>query len=137
MEQSDLKYKHDYTVDVIIPTYRSDEKLNQLLAMLHRQTVKPNRVIILHTEEFEGQEQPLPELSESNITVVPIDKASFDHGGTRKYGASLSDADIIMFMTQDAVPADELLIEKLLESYQDPWVSASYARQLPDENTLY
>ncbi|MDD3174727.1 MAG: glycosyltransferase [Herbinix sp.] len=124
---------NNYTVDVIIPTYRSDEKLNKLLTMLYRQTVKPNRVIILHTEEFPGQEQPLPDISESNITVLPIDIKSFDHGGTRKYGASISDSDIIMFMTQDAVPADELLIEKLLEPYEDPWVAASYARQMPEE----
>jgi rhamnosyltransferase len=126
---------NNYSVDVIIPAYRSDEKLNKLLKMLYQQTVKPNKVIILHTEEFQGQEQQLPEIKESNITVIPIDKKDFDHGGTRKYGASLSSADILMFMTQDAVPKDEFLIEKLLEPYDDPWVSATYARQLPDENS--
>lgn len=138
MEQTKLNEKNlnnNYTVDVIIPTYRSDEKLNKLLNMLYLQTVKPNRVIILHTEEFPGQEQPLPEIEGSNITVVPVDIKTFDHGGTRKYGASLSDSDIIMFMTQDAVPTDELLIEKLLEPYENPEVAASYARQLPDEKT--
>lgn len=127
--------KHNnYTVDVIIPTYRSDEKLSKLLKMLYQQTVKPNKVLILHTEEFQGQEQMLPEIKESNISVIPINKKDFDHGGTRKYGASQSSADILMFMTQDAVPKDEFLIEKLLEPYSDPWVSATYARQLPDEN---
>jgi rhamnosyltransferase len=65
--------------------------------------------------------------------VVPINKADFDHGGTRRYGASLSKADILMLMTQDAVPADEYLIEKLLEPYADPRVAATYARQLPGE----
>ena len=123
----------NYSVDVIIPTYRSDEKLEKLLQMLYLQTIRPDRVIILHTEEFKGQEQPLPEIQGSNITVVPIEKKSFDHGGTRKYGASLSTADILMFMTQDAIPSDEHLIEKLLEPYENPLVSAAYARQLPDE----
>lgn len=122
-----------YSVDVIIPTYRSDNKFNHLIEMLYRQTKKPNKIIILHTEEFEGQEQPVPKIKGSNITVIPINKKTFDHGGTRKYGASLSDADIMMFMTQDAVPEDIFLIEKLLEPYEDPWVGATYARQLPDE----
>jgi rhamnosyltransferase len=123
-----------YTVDVIIPAYHSDDKLDRLLTMLYRQTVKPGRVIILHTEDYPGEDLPLPRIEGSNITVIPIDKKLFDHGGTRKYGASLSDADILMFMTQDAVPADEFLIEKLLEPYAaDPWVSATYARQLTDE----
>lgn len=138
MEQTKTTNKlNDYTVDVIIPTYRSDEKFNQLLTMLYRQTVRPNRVIILHTEEYPGQEQPLPDISDSNITVVPIDIKSFDHGGTRRYGVSLSDADIVMLMTQDAVPADEFLIERLIEPYEDPWVAATYARQLPDENVNF
>jgi rhamnosyltransferase len=123
----------NYTVDVIIPTYHSDDKFQNLIKMLYRQTKKPDRVIILHTEEFEGQEQPLPDIPGSNIIIKPISKDKFDHGGTRKYGASLSDADILMFMTQDAVPVDEFLIERLLTPYADPWVTATYARQLPDD----
>ncbi len=128
---------NNYSVDVIIPTYHSDDKLNKLLKMLDSQTVKPGRVFILHTEETPGQEQSLPEVENLNITVVPIEKASFDHGGTRKYGASLSDAEFLMFMTQDAIPADEHLIEHLLAPYEDPWVSATYARQLADEKTEF
>jgi len=123
----------NFSVDVIIPTYQSDNKLNQLVEMLYQQTIKPNRVIILHTLEFEGQVQPVPKIEGSNITVIPIDKKSFDHGGTRRYGASLSDADILMFMTQDAIPEDEFLIERLMEPYADPLVGATYARQLPNE----
>ena len=122
---------NNYSLDVIIPVFRPDDKLNKLLDMLYKQTVKPDRIIILHTEEYPGQPQPLPDFN--NITAVPIDKKSFDHGGTRKYGATLSGADILMYMTQDAVPADEHLIERLLEPYSDPWVSATYARQLPDD----
>lgn len=122
-----------YSIDVIIPTYRSGDKFDKLIKMLYAQTVKPNKVLILHTVEREGEEQHYPQIEGSNISVIPIDKDNFDHGGTRRYGASLSDADIIMFMTQDAVPADEYLIEKLLEPYIDPMVAATYARQLPDE----
>lgn len=133
-QQSIAKNKLGYTVDVIIPTYHSDDKLDRLIKMLYSQTIKPNKVIILHTEDFPGQEQPLPQIPDSNIVVLPIDKKSFDHGGTRKYGASQSDADILMFMTQDAVPEDEFLIEKLIEPYEDDWVAATYARQLPGKD---
>ncbi|NLP35106.1 MAG: glycosyltransferase family 2 protein [Clostridiales bacterium] len=124
-----------YSVDVLIPTYRSDEKLDRLLEMLYRQTKKPNRVIILHTVEKEGQEQAIPEIPDSNITIIPIDKSSFDHGGTRRYGATLSDADILLYMTQDAIPADEYLIENLLKPYEDTQVSATYARQLANDSS--
>jgi len=121
-----------YSVDVIIPTYRSDDKLDELLKKLYQQTIKPNKVIILHTEEYQGQPQGIPEILGSNISVITIERQNFDHGGTRKYGASLSDADILMYMTQDAIPADEYLIENLLEPYEDPKIAATYARQLPN-----
>jgi rhamnosyltransferase len=139
MEQKALdeirnQMQFEYTVDVIIPTYHSDEKLDCLLTMLYRQTIKPNRVLLLHTVEAEGQEQRVPAIEGADITVISIDKKDFDHGRTRKYGASLSNADILMFMTQDAVPVDEYLIERLLEPYSDPWVAATYARQLADES---
>ena len=103
--------------------------------MLYRQTIKPNRVIILHTIEKEGQEQPLPAIPDSDISVIPIPKEAFDHGGTRKYGATLSNADILLFMTQDAIPADEYLIENLLKPYGDPRVSAAYARQIANDSS--
>jgi rhamnosyltransferase len=136
-DRSEIKDKAsliEYSVDVIIPVYHADERLDKLLKMLYRQTVKPSHVILLHTIEREGEMQPLPQIEGSNISVIPIKKKDFDHGGTRKYGASLSNADILMFMTQDAVPVDEYLIEKLIEPYSDPWVGASYARQLADES---
>ncbi len=135
MEQNDPINKR--TIDVIIPTYRSDDKLNQLLIMLYHQTVKPNKVIILHTEEYPGQEQLLPEIADSNVKVFPVRKEDFDHGGTRKFGVAQSEADIVMLMTQDAIPENEYLIEKLLEPYEDPLVTATYARQLPDEKTNF
>ncbi|NLK74442.1 MAG: glycosyltransferase family 2 protein [Clostridiales bacterium] len=122
------------TVDVIIPVYRADDKLDSLIRMLYRQTIKPSKVIILHTEEYPGEELPIPLISESNIIVVPIAKSSFDHGGTRKYGASLSDADIMVFMTQDAIPLNEHMLANLIKPYADPKVAATYARQVADIN---
>ena len=47
------------------------------------------------------------------MEVHHLKKAEFDHGGTRKKAAELSGADIMVFMTQDALPADENLIENL------------------------
>jgi rhamnosyltransferase len=37
--------------DVIIPTYKPDTKFFTLIARLIRQTVKPQRIIIMNTDE--------------------------------------------------------------------------------------
>ena len=36
------------------------------------------------------------------IEVTHIRQEEFDHGGTRNMGASISQADIVLYMTQDA-----------------------------------
>ena len=111
------------TVDIIIPTYKPDETLCLLLHKLQGQTFVVHRVIILNTEEKLWKqaaaaypiEQVLKELP-CEYEVFHIAKKDFDHGGTRQFGAEHSDADVMVFMTQDAVPADEFLVEKLVES---------------------
>lgn len=124
-------------IDVFIPTYKSDDKLNKLLKQLYKQSILPRKVYILHTREYEGQVQELPEIEGSNIEVVTIKIEDFDHGGTRGYGASLSDADIYMFMTQDAIPANDMLIENLIKPFLEDIndkIAATYARQVSNRN---
>lgn len=113
------------TVDIIIPTYKPDETLCLLLHKLQGQTFVVHRVIILNTEEALWKqavaaypiEQVLQELP-CEYEVIHIVKKNFDHGGTRQFGAEHSDADVMIFMTQDAVPADEFLVEKLVEALE-------------------
>lgn len=69
-----------------------------------------------------------------DIELYTIPKKKFDHGGTRNAAADLSNEDFLIFMTQDAVPENERLIEYLLDSFEEEQVSAAYARQLPTED---
>lgn len=119
-------------VDVIIPTYHPDDRFQKTIEMLLQQTVLPDKIRIVNTEERFWKKE-IQELS-SKIVVTHIKKQEFDHGASRNLGASDSKADVLLFMTQDAVPADELLIEHLLNYLQKEKTAAVYARQLPNEN---
>ena len=129
-----LEQLKDIHIDLIIPVYHPNDKLNQLLLRMKDQTIKPRNIFILQTvkDMRRKEEIKIPKEYGINTQVFYVKKEDFDHGGTRKYGASLSNADILMFMTQDAVPLDKFLIEELIEPYQDSMVSATYARQLPN-----
>lgn len=122
-----------YTVDVIIPSYRPDEKLKHLVAMLQKQTYPIDHILIINTEESLWN----PELIENpdRVEVFHIQKSEFDHAATRRLGESFSNADILVYMTQDAVPANNALIYYLLKAFQNPEVKAAYARQLPDKDS--
>lgn len=68
---------------------------------------------------------------ENNVAVHSIDRSSFDHGGTRNLALSLTDASIIVYMTQDAVFENENSIRDIVSPFIDKSVGAVYGRQLP------
>lgn len=119
-----------YSLDLIIPTYLPDQKLDLLLERIRKQSVQPDRILLLNTI-VPGHEDCVDSyVDKYKVEIHPIDKSSFDHGGTRDYGASLSDAEFIMFMTQDAVPVDSHLITSMMQTFEDENVSLCYARQI-------
>lgn len=118
-------------VDVLIPVYRPDGKLTELLKRLKMQNYPIHRVILMNTEEkhFPAELTGIWD----RVEVYHLAKEEFDHGGTRDRGVRMSTADLVVCMTQDAMPADETLIEELVKPFGDPEVWAAYARQLPNE----
>ena len=123
-------------IDVIIPLYKPGKELFTLLDKLDSQSVPVHEVILLNTEEkyFEQLIYGTRFLEKyQNIKVYHVSKREFDHGGTRRMGVKKSSADIFVMMTQDAMPADDNLIEQLTEPLRDQ-VAVSYARQLPRED---
>jgi rhamnosyltransferase len=119
----------DQTVDVVIPVYKPDRKFQMILDRLAVQDYPVSRIIIINTDEKyypKGIRQP------DNMELIHIRKEEFDHGTTRNLGARMSDADFILFMTEDAVPMDRHLIGNLLKPFSDEKVAASYGRQVPN-----
>ena len=142
-----LKDIKEMSVDIIIPTYRPDHKFDLLMKRLKKQTIQPRHIFIINTipnslnteEGRKTQTEYMHNYVQSDqISVTHIGQADFNHGATRAHGASMSNADFIMFMTQDAIPVDEYLIEELLRPFSEPTIGATYARQmaLPNANEI-
>ena len=124
-------------VDVVIPTYKPGKKFSRLLKMLQRQTWPVGKIIVMNTEKSFWNEHGFEGIK--NLEVHHLTKEEFDHGETRNRGMRFSRADIVVFMTDDAVPADEHLIEELVKAFeqrgpQGEAVIMAYARQLPDKD---
>jgi rhamnosyltransferase len=68
----------------------------------------------------------------AGFQVHTIARAEFNHGGTRQFAFELlPDADVLVYLTQDAVLAAPDAISILLKAFEDPSVAAAYGRQLP------
>ncbi len=125
------------SVDVVILTYKPDKRFSVILKRLGAQTVSISRIIVMDTTD--DQAEPLTaacggEDFRGEIEIHPVSKNEFNHGRTRNEGAAFSDADYLIFMTQDAVPADRKLVEKLLLAAKEEKTAISYARQLPNRD---
>lgn len=123
------------TVDVIIPVYKPGETLKRLLIRLGEQSCPIRRIIIMNTERFYWKEEEYSQVPD--LEVHHVRKAEFDHGGTRNLGAGYSKADVMVFMTDDAVPADKNLIKALVKGLDQRGkggekVVMAYGRQLPN-----
>ncbi|MGN0244077.1 MAG: glycosyltransferase family 2 protein [Lachnospiraceae bacterium] len=117
-------------VDLIIPTYKPDDRFRELIKRIMEQSCIPDKIIIMNTEEKWFDTSAVD--GNPRVEVHHIDKEEFDHGATRHKAASYSDADILCFMTQDAMPYDPYVIENLVKSFSDPQVGVAYGRQIAD-----
>lgn len=121
------------TVDVIIPVYKPDDKWKLLVEGLERQTYPIHKILVMNTGKENWKEEY--EQWSSIMEVHHVKVEEYDHGGTRDRAARMSQAEYLLFMTQDAVPENENLVEELIKAMeQEKDVRAAYARQLPTED---
>ena len=118
-------------VDAIIPVYHPGNEFKELLKRLSNQSHRLNKIILMNTGEAPWKEEIEKEFPMCEVHL--LEKKDFDHGGTRHEATTYSEADYLLFLTQDALPNNEFLVEKLLGGFaQDEKVKAAYGRQLPN-----
>ncbi len=123
-----------YSVDIILPTYKPSKEFFDLIRLLESQTYPVHKIIIMNTEEkyFERLFHGTKILKVyHNIEVHHLSAREFDHAGTRRRAVKYSSADIFVCMTHDAMPADTDLIQKLVSALMgEEEIAAAYAKQL-------
>ena len=68
----------------------------------------------------------------AGFQVCTIARADFNHGGTRQLAAEmLPDAEILIYLTQDAILTGPDALQPLLAAFEDTLVAAAFGRQLP------
>lgn len=125
------------TVDILIPTYKPGKQFLDLIECLQKQTHPVRKIIVMNTEQhfWEQAVMQYDALAQiPNMEVHHLTQAEFDHAATRDRAMKLSDADVCVCMTQDAIPYDERLLTHLIAPLEDERVAVSYARQLPNED---
>jgi len=121
---------------LIIPVLNAESFIPELFPAIFQQSLLPDHILVLDSESTDKTRELL---SQYPVTVHTIFRKDFDHGGTRKLASEMVDADIYIFMTQDAIPANSDTFKNIVQSLAAyPQAGCAYGRQLPkkDANVL-
>jgi rhamnosyltransferase len=119
-------------LSVVLPTWNGATSLRELLGMLSRQTVLVHELLIVDSS---SEDETVAIAREFGAEVVVIPQQEFDHGGTRTMISKRARGDILIFLTQDAIPVVTDALAKLIEPLlADETIAVSYGRQLPNND---
>ncbi len=115
-------------ISVIIPTLNAGRVIGTLLNSLNEQSVRCEILVV----DSSSSDDTVSVASSCGARTLIIDRGDFDHGGTRNLGGKAASGDILVYMTQDALPAGRASIENLVRPIaMDEKTGASFGRQLP------
>ncbi|MDA9555552.1 glycosyltransferase [Pelobium sp.] len=119
-------------ISLFIPTLNAGEIWSELVNSINSQRFSMNEKLIIDS----GSQDKTVQIAKKNgFEVINISKNEFNHGGTRnKAIESLKDNDVIIFLTQDVILANNYSLENLIKPFEDPEVACVYGRQLPHKN---
>lgn len=117
------------SVSVIVPVKNGMPHFRAVCAALRTQDYDaPFEVICIDSGSKDGSDQ-LAE--DSGFRLVRISSSEFGHGRTRNFGASLSQAEFLAFITHDAIPADARWLSQLVAPLRaDPRVAGAFGRHV-------
>lgn len=117
---------------IFIPTYNASNYLESLIPVLKKGNCE-NKIFIIDSSSTDGTTDILNTAGFNNITLVS--PSDFDHGGTRSLAREISEDEIVVFLTQDALPFSFKDIENLIDVFKNKDVAAAYGRQISYKNT--
>lgn len=118
-------------VCICIPALNASDIWENFAVALKQQAMLAPEIIVIDSASTDNTAE-LAELA--GCRVVRIARKDFGHGKTRQLAATLSpDAEVLVYMTQDAVLSNAQSLAALLRPFEDEKVGAIYGRQLPRE----
>lgn len=126
-------FKHK--VSIVIVTYNGAGFLDEVITMIKKQKVDFSyEIVFVDSGSTDGT---LEIIKKHKYTFYSINKGDFNHGLTRNFGVSKTNGEIIVVLTQDAIPKDENWLRNIIKYYDDEEVGGVYVKQVPRSDCDY
>ena len=119
-------------ISVVVPTYNPGAELRALLAALAGQSLPAREILLVDSSADSSHTQQVARVFGARFESVTAE--GFGHGRTRNDAAAMCSGKMIAFFTQDAVPAEDNVLERMAEALTLENVAGVYARQIPRED---
>jgi len=123
---------------IFIPTKNPGKPFETILNQISKQNEKSFEIILVDSgstdktleiiENFAKKHKEIP------VKLYKIAPKEFGHGKTRNLSLKYSKAPCIVFLTQDAIPANDYWLSSLLSNFKDPSVAGVFSKQIPKKN---
>lgn len=113
---------------LIIPTFNAAHEWQPLSEGIMRQSLRPDWIVVIDSS---SSDRTAEHAERAGFTVIRIDRSEFGHGRTRQVAADhLPGADILLYLTQDAIPMGTESFGRIVAVFEDPTIGAAYGRQV-------
>ncbi|MDE7311143.1 MAG: glycosyltransferase [Eubacterium sp.] len=109
----EMIYKYKYVdISVVIPSFQAGTEFSVLLQALKKQKGIGNlEIIVVDSGSTDGTVQTA---QKEGAKLIQISQKQFSHSYSRNLGAENAKYEYLVFMTQDAMPENELWLEELV-----------------------
>lgn len=120
-------------ISVIIPVKNGQRYLDLALSAIFSQKINATFEVILI--DSGSRDKTIEIAREYPLKLYEIEADSFNHGLTRNYGISKSQGEYLVLTTADAIPYNDIWMEKLVGHLRrDEQVAGAYSRQIPHQD---
>lgn len=117
------------TASVVVPALNAEPYLKALIDALLSQVPRAPLEIIIVDSGSQDETVPIAMSYGPKVRVVTLDR--FTHGGSRNLGVQEAAGDVVVFLSQDAIPENTNWLSELLAPYAKGEVAATFSRQVP------
>jgi rhamnosyltransferase len=122
-----------FSISLIIPTLNAANELPALITAIAKQTIAPDEIFVVDSSSDDNTVSIARQYD--SVQVLHVDRNCFNHGTTRHKALLKSKGDLILFLTQDALPLSDRYIENLVRPFSDKTVALTSGRQIAKDSS--
>ncbi len=122
-----------FKISIIILTKNNGRTIGEVLKQIISQQINdPYEIIIVDSGSIDDTIRQISQFAVRYYTIPPDE---FGHGRTRNLASEYASGDFLVYLSADAIPANEHWLRNLVSKLQTEDVGATFGRQIPYKDT--